>query len=353
MVKSLLFLITVFLMSTVSNAQFVPKRWAHVFTDSTKKIYIDTTSIRVRDKQFIYWTLEIFNEPVSVPQIPEKIYRAKTQYVVNDITKKYCVIGVLYYDKIGRLTGENYNRGITVTGDVFSKSVNTDPLVKTIFNKVELFVEGKLYFGITEVPQTKHETIKASGTEKSGADRSTIKITSNRTTTEEEDSAINIEEDSFDTDSVNSLGTEKVRFVPLPENLREPEFSIGSRANRWKAILKLKRERKKIDSSAVTKKEIKEKKKTKIYTYNVKNERRVTNTIFTDGMKYVVQVSSWKNKKIAEREKEKLKTLGYNSFITQVYLKKKRGTWNRVRVGFFNTLKEAKRIEKEVKKKLR
>ena len=345
MTKSFLLLIAVILTSFISNAQFVPKRWAHVYTDSTRKVYIDTTSIRTRDKQFIYWTLEIFNEPLSVPQIPEEVYRAKTQYVVNDITKKYNVIGVLYYDKIGRLAGENYNRGITGAGDVFSKSIDDDPLVKTVFNKVELFVEGKLYFGIAE--ETDLESISEENREKAAA----IKTKRIRKP-EEKESTINDDEDSSKEDSVNLEDSEKVRFVPLPENFEKPEIALGTKANRWKAILKLRREKKKKDSSAVKKEEATPEKKVEVYKYNDKNEKRVTNTIFTDGIKYVVQVSSWKNRKIAEREKEKLKKMGYDSFITQVYIKKKRGTWNRVRVGYFDSLKEARRIQREIKRKL-
>lgn len=74
---------------------------------------------------------------------------------------------------------------------------------------------------------------------------------------------------------------------------------------------------------------------------DIKNDNQVANQIFYDGDVYTVQVSSWRSSTIAEREVERLKKAGHDAFIYKVYLESKGSTWNRVRIGYFNTLEEA------------
>lgn len=79
-------------------------------------------------------------------------------------------------------------------------------------------------------------------------------------------------------------------------------------------------------------------------------ETRIPNTnIFYDGKRYNLQISSWKKMAIAETEVRKLREKGYNAFITKAYLEKFGGTWYRVKIGFFNSEKEASEYEKNLK----
>lgn len=71
------------------------------------------------------------------------------------------------------------------------------------------------------------------------------------------------------------------------------------------------------------------------------NDMQVSPQIYSDGTNFTVQVSSWKSTTIAENEVAKLKKLGYDAFIFQVFLESKNSTWNRVRIGYFNSMKEA------------
>ncbi|MFC2083985.1 SPOR domain-containing protein [Bacteroidota bacterium] len=73
----------------------------------------------------------------------------------------------------------------------------------------------------------------------------------------------------------------------------------------------------------------------------IENDTQVTNQIFYDGEYYTVQLSSWRSSVIAEREVTRLRDQGYDAFIYQVYLSAKGSTWNRVRVGYFNSVEEA------------
>jgi len=74
---------------------------------------------------------------------------------------------------------------------------------------------------------------------------------------------------------------------------------------------------------------------------DIPQDRRVTNRIYYNGKYYTIQVSSWRTAKIAEREVNRYKNLGFDAFIYQVFIKSKGGTWNRVRIGYFNSKDEA------------
>jgi cell division protein FtsN len=73
-------------------------------------------------------------------------------------------------------------------------------------------------------------------------------------------------------------------------------------------------------------------------------ENEVSQNIYYDGKVYNVQVSSWKQVRIAERELQKLIDRGYPAYIYKIYIPKFDGTWHRVRVGPYNTLNEAKAV---------
>ena len=75
----------------------------------------------------------------------------------------------------------------------------------------------------------------------------------------------------------------------------------------------------------------------------------ITDRIYYDGQKYTVQISSWKSKTIAEHEVKKLKKLGFDSFIYKVFIKSKGATYNRVRIGYFNSKNEAAKFLKRNK----
>lgn len=70
-------------------------------------------------------------------------------------------------------------------------------------------------------------------------------------------------------------------------------------------------------------------------------ETRLNEMIFFDGKSYNFQVSSWKNKFLAQSEVDRLRSLGYNAFLVEAYLPDKGGTWYRIRIGTFKSEKEA------------
>ncbi len=72
------------------------------------------------------------------------------------------------------------------------------------------------------------------------------------------------------------------------------------------------------------------------------HEKRITNKIYFSDGKYMVQLSSWRDSERASQIVEKLYSNGFNAFVVKAYLPQLGGTWYRVRIGFFDTLKEAK-----------
>ncbi len=64
---------------------------------------------------------------------------------------------------------------------------------------------------------------------------------------------------------------------------------------------------------------------------------KIMDYISRTGSGYLVQVSSWQSETVAKKEAQKFKEKGYQSFIDKVDLKG-RGTWYRVKIGYFKTL---------------
>lgn len=75
--------------------------------------------------------------------------------------------------------------------------------------------------------------------------------------------------------------------------------------------------------------------------YNEDNDKHVGDLIFTDGNNYVIQVASFRTRSAAEKLMNELKNKGHNAFISQMFVSGKNATYNRVRVGYFDSKSEA------------
>jgi len=73
----------------------------------------------------------------------------------------------------------------------------------------------------------------------------------------------------------------------------------------------------------------------------INNDQSISKQIYFDGKRYTIQSSSWRSSSIAEREVLKLKKRGFDAFIYKAFIASKNDTWNRVRIGYFKSKKEA------------
>ena len=83
---------------------------------------------------------------------------------------------------------------------------------------------------------------------------------------------------------------------------------------------------------------------------SVENEKEVSKNIYFDGFVYNVQISSWKQEVIAQKEVNKLVKSGFPAYKIKVYIPKFDGYWHRVRIGPFTSLQESQQILKKVNK---
>ncbi len=90
------------------------------------------------------------------------------------------------------------------------------------------------------------------------------------------------------------------------------------------------------------------KKEPKNKTTPTSSNAKVKGNIYQNGNFYVVQVSSWRTKSIAERQVNRFKSAGYNAFLEKAEIPG-RGVWYRVKVGNFNSLIEAENFSKRFK----
>lgn len=76
----------------------------------------------------------------------------------------------------------------------------------------------------------------------------------------------------------------------------------------------------------------------------LQTDTRIYKTIYYDGSRYNVQVSSWRNKQKAENEVKRLRREGLTAFLVEANLPQKGGLWYRVRIGNFNSREEAEQF---------
>jgi len=84
-------------------------------------------------------------------------------------------------------------------------------------------------------------------------------------------------------------------------------------------------------------------------SYNVKRERNVKGRIWSDGSIYLIQQSSWRTRRKADRIAGRLRAKGHNAFVQKAYIPKFRRTYYRVRIGYFNSLSEAQIYARKVR----
>ena len=81
--------------------------------------------------------------------------------------------------------------------------------------------------------------------------------------------------------------------------------------------------------------------------YDELNEKRLADRFYTDGKLYCFLLSSFRDKNLADNEAKNLILDGHNAFVIEAYPYNNYQLWYRVRIGYFNTLEDAKAYKEE------
>lgn len=294
---------------SVVFAQAPNNNWEKLAELTDYYLFIDTTNIRLIEKQISVPSLSIYKSPKFFDEIKKEATSVKHQLLFDYQTNKYTIVGSLYYDKLWRIIGESYTPGRSINTNLFALSIDSDKIINDIFNRCVDFINKK---------NASVEKIEANKSNKSGSKT-------------QENTPLIIKKDKDDsTKPIREYLTEKFIDKKLSEE-SEPVVTESNSPPPPPVSISTPREERKSDN------------------YNVASEKNIKGTIFTDGNKYCFQISSWKIKSQAETVVKRLSNSGHNAFIVEAYLPNKGGNWYRVRIGYFNTLEEAERYQRSMR----
>lgn len=400
MIKKL-FLIsfTIILLSKTVSAQIPQNKWWIVQDLPDKIVYIDTSAVKLNENQISVWSLVIYRSPIKLNAFKEEISRIKSQYLFNVANKKYAVLGTLYYDNKSRIVGESISPAITGSGERFTLIMQPASPVEKVFEKAQEYLRTGLL---------RSEPSDTAGTETQDEETIAADNSANEETRFEQQPAFKLPDDPLSLDTFenavpkdrqadtsliaeeeNDENTTPVnplimksptgKDIIIDNNAEikevEPEVEVlnpGERrvydpiSGKYVPVGGPTNTEKKTEAvkSTVTKTE--EKPKTEIKqepkqetpkvtapvktgSYNSDAEQNVKGNIWSDGNIFVIQISSWKSKSVADREAQKLKANGQNAFVMEKFISSKNATYYRVRVGYFNSLQEAEEYTKKLR----
>ncbi len=310
-------------------AQYSGLNWIIIQDLNDRIVYIDTSSVKVDNYELIVNSLIIYRTPILINTLQERVSRVQTKFWFDTFKRRYIVLETKYFDEKGSLVGESKTEETADPNENFSLPIQSSSMTEAVMQKSLEFRKSNRILVDT----------------KSGY-KFPFKLDRERVEKIEE----------LYTNPDTSASKSK---SPLPENAIQDKDSgdyivfLSGEGDKPITIKKKESVNQKSDqkvtepvNSRIKKEQAKpteniSKNLTPSSKYDVSKEKMLNNLIFTDGKVFCFQVSSWKRKSKAESEAAKLKQKGHNSFITEVQLPSKGGTWYRVRVGYFNSAKEA------------
>lgn len=295
--------ILLFTLSYSLFAQAPNKNWEKVMELDDQYVFVDTTNIKQIENQISSIGLFIYKTPLVDSKNNKETFAIKSNFIFETASKKYTVIGKLFYDKNWKIVGESSAPGSSINTALFGLLIDTSKVISSIYNKCVDYLEKN---SNVHKPSDKNKNVVKSNSNS---------ITEKKVT---EDTSKNTRE----------LLTEKFIDKKLAE-----ESKTEKNSEKPKIIQP-------VNSSGTGNNVVSE--------YEVSSDKNVRGTIFTDGKKYSFQVSAWKNKSQAEAEVKRLISKGHNAFLLEVYLPNKGGTWYRVRIGYFDSIAELEKYRRNM-----
>lgn len=325
-------IIFILIISATLYAQAPAKKWVIIQDLESRIVYLDTTAIKEYENQLSVWGLTVFRNPQRVTPFVEEVYQIKSNLLFNSITNTYSVIGTLYYDRSGKIIGESTAPRITGGEGSFELPVQPGSSIEILYQKAFTYkTTGTLESEVSEFlanTDFSKERPRENLVEKESKDDTITKPAGPVVLSPEQNIAL-IDESNIETikkrDSIAAI-----QRTNLADNRLQAELKPIPPSNRK-------------DLSNVNISNEQPRKKTS--TYDNSNDSNVRGNIWTDGTKYVIQHSSWRSENEANSLVDKMKTEGHNSFVMRVELPR-RGTWYRVRIGYFDTLQEAENYKR-------
>lgn len=379
----------VFVLALLFAGNTYGQKWLNVFEDERQIANIDTSSIKQYENQISLLSIIIYKTPQQISNINEEVKIVKSQLLFNSFLRKYNVIGVLYYNEKNKIVGESNLPSFSLNNENLSVPIENSPIMSAIYNKCVDILGGSLtkvkIFKEPEPAAAKKDTKKkeidkkeidqkdATGNDLAKNDASkndALKNSAgNNDSAKNDASKSNVSDEGINAD--NSAVLEPIIFSELSKDLvktiddksspeeilkknvennkeKFPEISVEKytnetpKATNEKMNIKIDNESLQLPKTKLPDIKIGTVKKSSSTEYQAENETNPEGVIFTDGNLYCFQVSSWKNKAKAESEADKLIAAGHKAYVQEAYIDARRGTWYRVRIGFFNSLQEAK-----------
>ncbi|MBA4323261.1 MAG: hypothetical protein C0408_10645, partial [Odoribacter sp.] len=280
------------------------------------------------ENQITLLSITYYKTPQMITSLNKEAGSIKSQVLFNAASKKYTVIGTLYYDKYMKILGETSLPGFVSGSENFSVPLEGNANMTILFNKaVEYLNTGVPAMEVKETAQAdnKKNGVSISGQKKNPSSESAKPVLSDTSKALDRVSRFLSKRDSVQ--KVSSRSTTPKTKTPY---IAPPETKIP----------------KEVKQAPVT-----EPKQTaadsKESAREPGTESNPKSTIFKEGSKYSFQVSSWRNESKAQSEVLKLTKEGHTAFIAEGIVNGQ--TWYRVRVGYFNSLDEAEQYMKKVK----
>ena len=101
-------------------AQSPGQKWESVYESNDQIVYVDTSSIKQFENQISALSITLYKQPQLIESLNKEAKSVKSQILFNAASKKYTVIGTLYYDKDLKILGETSLPGFTSGSENFS-----------------------------------------------------------------------------------------------------------------------------------------------------------------------------------------------------------------------------------------
>ncbi len=312
------------------------KKWVVVQDLQDRIVYLDTTSIKIYNSQLSVWSLSVFREPQNIAPFQEDVYQIKSNFVFNDAPKTYSVIGTLYYDDSFKIIGESSAPRISGGESKFELPIREGTMVEALF----LIAKNYLITGQAQIPG--REFSKNNEISKRNVSNKNRDEILKDTALEQDGPLIISPEQNL---SLIESGNDNKAQKNKSEEKEDSQERVSKTAELLKKILEKDEAPETSVKTDLKPESEKAEEKSQSKNYNPTNEKNIQVYYWSDGNQYIIQLSSWKNKEVAQKIVNQLKSKGHNAYVMRAELPGK-GTWYRVRIGYFNSLEEAKNYKR-------